>query len=93
MSTVTRSRSRGAQAVSSRFFDFRNVDYIADESYWLFDSRVSYDITESLEVAACIQNISNTRYFTDGYDVSVFGYSLLLPGTPRTYGASLSYRF
>ena len=40
-----------------------------------------------------VQNIANTRYYTNGFDVSAFGYSLLLPGTPRSYGGSISYRF
>ncbi|MFO1377857.1 MAG: TonB-dependent receptor [Steroidobacteraceae bacterium] len=83
----------GVQHSSKRYFDFRNVSYIADKSYWLFDARVSFEVSEAMSVSAWVENIGNTRYFADGYDVSVFGYSLLAPGMPRAYGGSFTYRF
>lgn len=78
---------------AQRYFDFRNVNYISDDGYWLFDARASYELMDNLTASLWVQNIANTRYYTNGFDVSAFGYSLLLPGTPRSYGGSISYRF
>jgi len=78
---------------STRYFDYQNVSYISDKPYWIFNARISYGLSKQLQVAGWIDNIANKRHFTDGFDVSTFGYSLLAPNVPRTFGGSINYRF
>lgn len=78
--------SNGAYAVrdQSRF-----------DGYSLLDARLSYEWNENLELAVWGRNLANEEYFETGTYAAnpVFVQHYGNPGAPRTYGATMTYRF
>lgn len=86
---------------AQKSFYFSNADATISPGtllpgYALFNARLeANDIGGSgISAAAYIQNITKEEYYTGGIALSgVFGANAALPGTPRMYGAELSFEF
>jgi len=81
--------------VSSVYDNIRNFDASRLHPYGLADLRLEWRPPHSSwQVAAFIDNITDKRYFTIGYDLStISGSNSLAPGKPRWYGLSVHYDF
>jgi iron complex outermembrane receptor protein len=68
---------------------------IAQRSYILHNIRLSWrDEAETMEVAAWVRNVTDTRYKTFAFDASIFAAVVLnFVGEPRTAGADITFRF
>jgi len=76
------------------FFDAQNNPLLSQEAYWLYNARVSWTSTgENWEVAAWGRNLANKEYIVYAFDLSFFGFNEEMLGTPRTFGAEVSYHF
>ena len=77
-----------------QFFSPSNDPLLAQDSYWLAGSRVSYLFAdERIEVALWVKNMFDEEYVIDAFDTADFGFNLLFPATERTYGINLLYNF
>jgi len=81
--------------VSSVYDNIRNFDASRLHPYGLADLRLEWRPPHSSwQVAAFVDNITDKRYFTIGYDLStISGSNSLAPGKPRWYGLSVHYDF
>lgn len=89
-------RLRGEMAYTSRvFFSFYNRPDISQDGYTKYNASVSYEGDNGLTLSAWIKNIANKRTFSSTQVSSGFlGFPIM--GTfdpPRTFGASIGYRF
>lgn len=75
-----------------RWFELQN--YLDQKAYALVNGRLSFKgADDRWEVSVWGKNIFNKLYFTSRLDVSNFGFITNHLGAPRTYGASLDYKF
>lgn len=89
-------RLRGEMAYTSQvFFSFYNRPDISQLGYTKFNASVSYEGDNGITASAWIKNIGNKRTFSSTQVSSGFlGFPIM--GTfdpPRTFGASIGYRF
>jgi iron complex outermembrane receptor protein len=56
--------------------------------YWRVDARVGYAVTENVQLALSVENLTDERYYTHAF--SLFE---VWPGMPRTWRASLTTEF
>lgn len=76
------------------FFDAQNNPLLSQEAYWLYNARVSWTSTgENWEVAAWGRNLGDKEYIVYAFDLSFFGFNEEMLGTPRSFGAEVSYHF
>ena len=87
----------------SRWFRF-SVDYSYESeatqagefervlpAFWLFNARVAYRLSESLEVGLWGRNLTNTQYLNDWQNW--FDAEVQVVGLPRTFGVSLRWAY
>lgn len=80
----------GMQSFSGDSFDNRNQQQGA---YALVNAKISYD-SETLFASIWAKNLLHKQYSVYGIDLrSTFGYDYLAYGSPRTYGATLGFKF
>lgn len=86
----------GDASYSSSFYhNIRNFDSNKIDGYALFNARVTWlSATESFRLTAFVDNITDKRYATIGYDLSTLcGCSEEAYGKPRWWGISAGYSF
>jgi iron complex outermembrane receptor protein len=79
------------EALSARLQDTARID-----SYGLANARIAYEFNEpNVEVALYARNLTSTEYSTRLLAVqgTALGFTSYMPGNPRTYGASVTFRF
>lgn len=71
------------------------AQYRVQDAYGLLNGRVAVDFTrQGLEIAFWARNITNKLYYSAVFDMtSSFGYSVSVPGEPRTYGVEVTKSF
>jgi iron complex outermembrane recepter protein len=78
---------------SQQFFSVNNDPLLQQDAYWLSDARVSYtSANDRLTVSLWERNVSDENYLVAAFDVAAFGFDQWVPGDPRSYGLSVSYR-
>lgn len=81
--------------IDKQFYDGFNTKRIQEDAYWLSNARLSFsNPDETLKVALWIKNIADKEY--SPYTVSLqdkFGYDFETRGTPRTFGAEVTFAF
>jgi outer membrane receptor protein involved in Fe transport len=60
-------------------------------AFWLFNARVAYRLSESLEVGLWGRNLTDTRYLNDWQNW--FDAEVQVVGMPRTFGVSLRWAY
>ena len=60
-------------------------------AFWLFNARVAYRLSDSLEVGLWGRNLSDTRYLNDWQNW--FDAEVQVVGMPRTYGVSFRWAY
>ncbi len=81
---------------SSDFYDnIRNFDASRLNGYTVGNARATWiSADDKWELSAAVQNLTDERYYTIGYDLSnATGSNSLVPGKPRWYSASVRYNF
>jgi iron complex outermembrane receptor protein len=78
---------------SSFYSDIRNYDASLLPPYGLADARLEWRSHDRhWQVSAFVNNFTDKRYFTIGYDLAaVTGSNSLVPGKPRWFGVSAHY--
>lgn len=80
--------------MSKQFFSVNNDPLLAQGGYGLVGARLSYATVDDRFVFSLWgKNLGNRDYLLDAFDLAAFGFDQLVVGDPRTYGATLSYRF
>jgi len=75
-------------------FDALNNRLLAEEAYWLINATVSWSSADnSWEVVAFGRNLGDEEYLVYAFDLSFFGFSEEMLGTPQSYGIDVTYRF
>lgn len=84
-----------ARYTSLQYFDAFNARDISQPGYWLVNGRISKPVGNTgLEFGAWIKNAFGKKYYTYLVDYKPFmNADLATPGTPRTYGVDLTFRF
>lgn len=82
-----------ANYAESFYDNIRNFDASKLPSYTVANARLSWrSADERWEGALFVNNLTDKRYFTIGYDLSnATGSNSLVPGKPRWYGVSFTY--
>ena len=76
------------------FFDPQNNPLLSEDSYWLYNARVSWtSADDQWEVAVWGRNLGDKEYMVYGFDTSALGFNQEMIGIPRTVGAEATYRF
>ena len=81
---------------ASEFWDnIRNFDSSELPAYVIGNLRLTWDSAdERIQTAFFVNNVADERYFTIGFDLAnATGSNSLVPGLPRWFGASVSYKF
>lgn len=77
-----------------QFFSPNNDPLLVQDGYWLMGGRAAYLFSDdNTEIALWVKNLGNNKYLVDAYDVADFGYDLLFPGSERSYGVELTFKF
>ncbi|MEH3107032.1 MAG: TonB-dependent receptor [Sphingomonas fennica] len=86
---------RGDLTLYSRIYhDVANTPIITDDGYTISNARISYTLPgNAIEVAAFVNNLTNTLYLLSGNASPGFGLAEASYGRPREWGVSASYRF
>lgn len=80
--------------MSRQFFNVNNDPLLAQGGYGLIGARVSYATADDrLVFTLWGKNLGDRDYLVDAFDLAAFGFDQLVVGDPRTYGATLAYRF
>jgi iron complex outermembrane receptor protein len=88
------SKSNFTIALSARYQHYSFIDFANEEkvkSYILLNSRISYNI-KNLQFSVFLNNITNTKYFNQGY-VDFDGSKKLFVQSPTNFYASIQYSF
>ena len=77
------------------YLDPQGVELLSQPAYWLFGARLAYRTPdEKIEVAGWVDNLADEQYLVDVFDLTrQFRTILQVYGDPRTFGATISYRF
>ncbi|WP_195908555.1 TonB-dependent receptor [Novosphingobium sp. Gsoil 351] len=76
------------------FKDASNNKFIVQRAYWLFNARAAVATADKRwEFAVWGKNLSDTKYIISGGDTSGLGVIGLTTNNPRTYGASISWKY
>ncbi|HTH27097.1 MAG TPA: TonB-dependent receptor [Sphingobium sp.] len=79
---------------SSQFFETTNSPTSHERPYWLVNGRISLNGPDDRwSLAVWGKNLTKTEYRTYENDLAQFGFLINIYGLPRTYGASLSFKF
>ena len=65
-------------------------------SYGVANARIAYEFNKpNVEVALYVRNLTSKKYITRLLAVqgTALGFTSYMPGDPRTYGASVTFRF
>ena len=80
--------------VSEQQFNTINSEAAANESYDLWNARVSYKPNENWEAEFFVNNLTDEEYWTYGFDLALFfGSAIQAVGEPRWFGGSVRYSF
>lgn len=80
--------------VDDHYFEVFNLDRLQQDGYWVANARLQFvSQDDRWQVAAWIKNIAEEEYWTSAVDLSSFGYDYTHIGSPRTFGADLTFRF
>jgi len=75
-------------------FDALNNPLLGEESYWLWNARVSWtSADDKWGVSAYGKNLGDEEYMVYAFDLSFFGFNEEMLGTPRSFGVDATYRF
>lgn len=75
------------------YFDSLNNELLSEDSYWLWNGRVAWSSAdERWEIAAFGRNLGDEEYLSYAFDLSFFGFHEQMLGTPRMFGAEVTYR-
>jgi iron complex outermembrane recepter protein len=81
--------------VDEQFFDAFNTEGLQEDAYWISNARLSYySADDVVNVALWVKNIENRHY--SPYRVGLqdeFGFDFATRGTPRTFGAEVTWNF
>lgn len=83
------SISIAARYQHQSFIDFANTSLV--NSYLLLNTRCAYDF-EAFQVAVCINNLTNAKYFNNGY-VDFDGMNKYFVQAPLNFYSSITYSF
>lgn len=77
------------------FYQDTNFEMVAQDSYHIVDANISLypEGNDKWEISLWGKNIADKEYDTDAFVSGSAGVASRLPGAPRTYGASFTYRF
>jgi iron complex outermembrane receptor protein len=78
---------------SKVFFTSDNDPLASQSAYTLVDANLAFSLNRNVTISGWIKNIGDRFYWTGGYSLAGVGNVLLMPGAPRTFGASLRYTF
>ncbi len=79
---------------AEQFFDITNSAVSKEDSYTVYNARISYKISEPLRVAAWVKNLTDEEYRVYTFDFSgPAGFNQQFYAPPRWYGVSLNYQF
>ncbi|MES2303208.1 MAG: TonB-dependent receptor [Pseudomonadota bacterium] len=77
----------------SPYEDTNNQQFLHQDRFAKVNAQLSYE-TPRYSVRAWMKNVFNAKTFADGLDLTgAFGYVYLIQSPPRTFGASVGYRF
>ena len=80
--------------VDDQQFNSINSEAAGNDSYTLFNARMTYRMNENWEAELFVKNIADEEYWTYGFDVALFfGNSVIAVGEPRWFGGSIRYDF
>ena len=75
------------------FFDSLNNPLLSEDSYWLYNGRIAWtSLDDRWEVAVWGRNLGDEEYMSYAFDLSFFGFHEQMLGTPRMFGAEVTYR-
>jgi len=82
--------SAAAEALFARGRALSNID-----GYGLLNARLALNLGANIELSVWGRNLTDEEYFsrTQADFLTSFGYAGAYPGDPRTYGATVTYRF
>jgi iron complex outermembrane receptor protein len=79
---------------SKRFFSQDNVGQLSQRGYGVVHLRAAYSVLEGrADLALWARNVFNKAYLMEADSIETFGYLQYWYGTPRTFGAELTYKF
>jgi len=79
---------------SLKYFDIQNTERLAQPSYGVVDAHVRWhDARDRFSVNLWGRNLFDRYYYTNNFDISIYGYDWGNVGPPRTYGVTLGYKF
>jgi iron complex outermembrane recepter protein len=65
-------------------------DSVGQDAYWLFDARLALvEPNGKYEVAFLVRNVFDELYYTDAFDLGLFGFNGYAVGEPRTWMLTL----
>jgi iron complex outermembrane recepter protein len=87
-----------ANTRSRQWYNAFNGQYgnenIGQAGYTLFDGRAALQVGDGYELALWVKNMFDKRYTSYAINIqSAWGMDYLLPGPPRTFGGTVTYRF
>jgi iron complex outermembrane recepter protein len=87
-----------ANSRSQQWYNAFNGKYgnqnIGQAGYTLFNGRAALQIADGYEFSLWVKNLFDKRYTSYAINIqSAWGMDYLLPGPPRTFGGTVSYRF
>ena len=75
------------------FFDSFNNPLMTQESYWMWNARAAWkSASGNWEAAAWVRNLADKEYLTYKFDLTFFGLYEEMLGSPRSFGAEVTYR-
>jgi iron complex outermembrane receptor protein len=78
----------------AHYFNVDNLPALHQDGYWLLNASIELARSDNLfSVTAWLKNATDTRYFATGLANSGLGFLELIPGMPRTFGATVGVKF
>lgn len=79
---------------SRKYFDLQNTERLVQGSYTIVNGRVRWhDVDDRFSVNVWGRNLTNEYYYTQNFDLSLYGIDWGNVAAPRTYGVTLEYKF
>jgi iron complex outermembrane recepter protein len=77
----------------NRYFGTVNEDIIHAPSYTIHDATASIETESGISASVFVNNFTNKYYPTIGFDQTFNGFTMNHVNAPRTFGASVGYKF